>query len=190
MRRNKIITFTAAAILLGGFALIKAQSYAKNEISSDEMQQNKIRKILYFNPDIQPEIEEIKQPTYLAFFSTVTNKLSSSKNNSLLIVDQTLSFDQTDPEIIREYCTNNQADFAVVPKVKYFKVGLGKFVFSSQVIISMKLYSAEGKLISEVQYDTYKKNRKLLGSAENFVKLGTEGALKEILKNIKTFRIG
>ena len=46
----------------------------------------------------------------------------------------------------------------------------------------MKLYNADGEFLSESQYDTYKKNKKLIGSAENFVKIGTKGAWKEILK--------
>ena len=50
----------------------------------------------------------------------------------------------------------------------------------------MKLYNADGEFLSESQYDTYKKNKKLLGSAENFVKIGTKGAWKEILKTIKS----
>ena len=177
---------TAMTLLLGGTALVKSQNNSKNKIILDEIEQNKSRKIICFNPDIQPDIEEIKQPTYQAFFTSLTDKLSESKNNSLLIINQTLPFDQTETKLIKEYCQNNQAEFAIIPKVKYFKVGIGKFVFSSQVIISIKLYNAEGILISDVQYDTYKKNKKLLGSTENFVKSGTMGAFKEILKNIKS----
>jgi hypothetical protein len=172
-------------LLLGGFALLKAQQLVQNKMAQEELKQIQTTKIIYFNPDIYPDLEEIKEPTNYAFFSTITDLLSENKS-TLLKPDQTISFENTDQETIREYCKNNEADFAVVPRIKYFKVGLGKFVFSSQVIVSMKLYNADGEFLSESQYDTYKKNKKLLGSAENFVKIGTKGAWKEILKTIKS----
>jgi hypothetical protein len=46
----------------------------------------------------------------------------------------------------------------------------------------MKLFDKTGKLVTESSYDTYKKNMRLLGSAENSIKIGTAGALKELLK--------
>jgi hypothetical protein len=83
---------------------------------------------------------------------------------------------------------NNDADFAIVPKVKYFKVGFGKYVFSNQVVISMKLFDATGNLLTETDYDTYRKNMRLLGSTENSIKIGTNGAIKGILKKLKKIR--
>jgi hypothetical protein len=185
MRKNKVLVLSTVTLLLGGFALLKAQQLVQNKMAQEELKQIQTTKIIYFNPDIYPDLEEIKEPTNYAFFSTITDLLSENKS-TLLKPDQTISFENTDQETIREYCKNNEADFAVVPRIKYFKVGLGKFVFSSQVIVSMKLYNADGEFLSESQYDTYKKNKKLLGSAENFVKIGTKGAWKEILKTIKS----
>lgn len=185
MKKNKIFVLAAATLVLGGFALLKSQNMVKNHWANDEIQQRKNKKILYFNPSIYPDVEEIKNPTYAAFFTEVTDQISNSKN-TFLKADQIIDYDDVSTAIIKEYCLNNEADFAIVPKVKYFKVGLGKYVFSSQVVVSMKLYNSEGQLISESQYDTYKKNKRLLGSAENFIKLGTRGALKDVLKTIKT----
>ena len=185
MKKNKIFVLAAATLVLGGFALLKSQNMVKNHWANDEIQQRKNKKILYFNPSIYPDVEEIKKPTYAAFFTEVTDQISNSKN-TFLKADQIIDYDDVSTAIIKEYCLNNEADFAIVPKVKYFKVGLGKYVFSSQVVVSMKLYNSEGQLISESQYDTYKKNKRLLGSAENFIKLGTRGALKDVLKTIKT----
>lgn len=185
MKRNKILIYTTVTVLLGGLAYLKAQQLVQNKIQNNEIKQLKSKKILYFNPDIQPDLEEIKEPSNSAFFSAASDKLSENNQNILLRADQLIPFDKVNPDTIKEYCLNNQADYAVVSKIKYFKVGLGKYVFSSQVIVGMKLYNAHGDLLTETQYDTYKKNKRLLGSAENFVKLGTKGALKEVLRCLK-----
>lgn len=145
----------------------------------------KTYQILYFNPEVFPDIEEIKEPTYLAFFTALSDQLSASKSNKLLRVDYNISFDEPESGIIAEFCENNNAQYAVVPKVKYFKVGFGKYVFSNQVIVSMKIYNATGELIAETSYDTYRKNGRLLGSAENSIKIGTNGALKNINKILR-----
>ncbi len=174
----KSTTFTIFAIfVLSGFSLIKAQ---KNYDA-------KIRKVLYFNPQVEPDIEEIKEPTNTAFFSAVSDNLSERKNRMLKTETQ-ISFDSIDKKTIADYCINNEADFAIVPKVKYFKVGLGKYVFSNQVVVSMKLFDAEGNLITETDYDTYRKNMRLLGSTVNSVKIGTNGAIKGILKQLRKIK--
>ncbi len=141
--------------------------------------------ILYFNPEVFPDIEEIKEPTYSAFFSALSDQLSTSKNNKLLRVDYDIPYNEAEPAVIAEFCQNNNAQFAVVPKVKYFKVGFGKYVFSNQVIVSMKIYGSTGDLLAETSYDTYRKNGRLLGSAENSIKIGTNGALKNINKILR-----
>ncbi len=175
---RKFITFTTFTLaLFAGFSLLKAQ---KNH-------DNKIRKVLYFNPEVDPDIEEIKEPTNTAFFSAVSDNLSERKNK-LLKTETQISFDSIDKQTIADYCMNNDADFAVVPKVKYFKVGIGKYVFSNQVVVSMKLFDAEGNLITSTDYDTYKKNMRLLGSTVNSVKIGTNGAIKGILKQLRKIR--
>ncbi|TXF77658.1 pyruvate decarboxylase [Chryseobacterium sp.] len=145
----------------------------------------KVIKIAYFNPEVFPDLEEIKAPTNTAFFSAVSDKLNTFKNNRLLFLNTSTSFDNTDKETIREFCLNNSADFAVIPKVKYFKVGIGTYVFSNQVEVSMKLYDAQGNFITESSYNTFRKNARILGSAENSIKIGTNGALKDITKNMR-----
>ncbi|WP_326982713.1 pyruvate decarboxylase [Chryseobacterium sp. MYb264] len=175
--RKSISFVTLALLLFSGTALLKAQ---KN--STD-----KIKKILYFNPEVEPDIEEIKEPTNHAFFSAVSDNLSERKNKMIRTETQ-VSFDSIDPKTIIDYSTNNEADFVVVPKVKYFKVGLGKYVFSNQVVVSMKLFDAEGNLLTETDYDTYRKNMRLLGSTSNSVKIGTNGAIKDILKKLRKIK--
>ncbi|KQT26186.1 pyruvate decarboxylase [Chryseobacterium sp. Leaf405] len=175
---KKIISFTTFTFLLFvGISSLKAQ---KNT-------EDKIKKVLYFNPEVDPDIEEIKEPTNTAFFSAVSDNLSERKNKMLKTETQ-ISFDTIDKQTIIDYCKNNDADFAVVPKVKYFKVGIGKYVFSNQVVISMKLFDAEGNLLTESDYDTYKKNMRLLGSSVNSVKIGTNGAIKAILKQLRKIK--
>lgn len=146
---------------------------------------DKIKRILYFNPEVEPDLEEIKDPTNNAFFSTVSDNVSTFKRNRMLRSEVQVSFDSIDAKTISEYSKNNDADFVIVPKVKYFKVGLGKYVFSNQVIVSLKLFDAEGNFIASSDYDTYRKNMRLLGSTENSIKIGTNGAMKSILKELR-----
>ncbi|WP_312075663.1 pyruvate decarboxylase [Chryseobacterium sp.] len=149
---------------------------------------DEIQKILYFNPEVEPDVEEIKEPTNFAFFSAVSDNTSLNRRTKMIKTETQLSFETNDQQTISDYALNNDADFVTVSKVKYFKVGLGKYVFSNQVVVSMKLFDKTGKLITESSYDTYKKNMRLLGSAENSIKIGTAGALKTIQKNLRKLK--
>lgn len=178
MKNFLLYTFVSSLFVIS-ITSVKAQK----SISDD-----KTKKILYFNPEVEPDIEEIKEPTNHAFFSAVSDNISKFRKNQMLRSEIQVSFDSIDSKTITEYCKNNDADFAVVPKVKYFKVGLGKYVFSNQVVVSMKLFDSEGKLLTSSDYDTYRKNMRLLGSAENSIKIGTNGAIKGILRELKKLR--
>lgn len=172
--------------ILSGFQLIDAQI---GVLQRETKKQN----IIYFNPEIFPEVEEIKDPTYTAFYAAISEKNSPFRNYKVLRVDTNIPYDSVDVNAIKEYCKNNNAQLAVVPKVKYFKVGFGKYVFSNQVIISMKLYDSLGNFLTETDYDTYKKNARILGSAENSIKIGTSGAVNRMGKNLrksKSFFLG
>ncbi len=185
---KKRLATAAILIIAGGILAVKAQSLSSNNSDLKQGQDHKSKKILYFNPQVYPNLEEIKEPTNSVFFSTVSDKVSSLRNNKMLRADSPIDFDNIDIEAIKDYCLNNNADYAIVPKVKYFKVGFGKYVFSNQVVVSMKLYDAAGNFITETSYDTYKKNMRILGNAENSVKVGTLGAMEEIIKNLKKSR--
>jgi hypothetical protein len=175
---RKIIFFTAVVTFLSvSFTLVQAQK------NTDD----KIRKVLYFNPEVEPDIDEIKEPTNNAFFSAVSDNFSGRKNK-MLRAEVQVAFDSIDKQTITDYCVNNDADFAIVSKVRYFKVGIGKYVFSNQVVVSMKLFGADGSLITESDYDTYRKNMRLLGSTVNSIKIGTEGAIKDIIKKLKKLK--
>ncbi|OWK99005.1 pyruvate decarboxylase [Kaistella haifensis DSM 19056] len=172
--------------ILSGFQLIDAQI---GVLQRETKKQN----IIYFNPEIFPDVEEIKEPTYNAFYAAISEKNSPIRNYKVLRVDANIPYDSVDVDAIKEYCKNNNAQLAVVPKVKYFKVGFGKYVFSNQVIISMKLYDSLGNFLTETDYDTYKKNARILGSAENSIKIGTSGAVNRMGKNLrksKSFFLG
>ena len=145
----------------------------------------KSQNIIYFNPEVFPDIDEIKEPTYTAFYAGISERSPHFRNYNMLRVDSNIPFDSVDVDAIKEYCKNNNAQFAIVPKVKYFKVGVGKYVFSNQVIISMKLYDSLGNFLTETDYDTYRKNARILGSAENSIKIGTTGAMSKMGKNLR-----
>lgn len=182
--KKTLIFVGALALIVFGATKLSAQK--NTSIKPSEIKE---KKTIYFNPEVFPNIEEIKEPTNTAFFSAVSNQISDSNDNHKMIrVDAPIEFDNIDAATIEQYCENNEANFAIVPKVKYFKVGLGKYVFSNQVVISMKLYDAKGNLITETDYDTYKKNMRMLGSAENSIKIGTNGAMKKIMKNLRKMR--
>lgn len=181
---RKKLLFASALVFLGlGIMKISAQ---KNEVPKPP--RLKERKTVYFNPEVYPNIEEIKEPTNMAFFTAVSDNMSTLKSAKMLRADVPVAFDSVDTQTIVDYCKNNEADFAIVPKVKYFKVGLGKYVFSNQVVVSMKLYDAQGNLLTETNYDTYRKNMRMLGSAENSIRIGTTGAMKHIIKNMRKKR--
>ncbi|UKB78396.1 pyruvate decarboxylase [Chryseobacterium sp. MEBOG07] len=175
---KKIIFFTAiASFLLIGVTSVKAQK------SADD----KIKKVLYFNPEVEPDVDEIKDPTNAAFFDVISDNFSS-RRNKMLRAEVQVPFDSIDKQTIVDYCLNNDADFAIVSKVRYFKVGFGKYVFSNQVVVSMKLFGADGNLVTETDHDTYRKNMRLLGSTVNSVKIGTEGAIKGIIKKLRKLK--
>ncbi len=178
--------YPLALTLLTILVLTSCQSV--NAQNGDSTTLAKTPTIIYFNPTVFPDIEEIKDPTYTAFFSALAEEIDDKKKYKMLRVDTSLPFDSVDTPSLQEYCKHNNAVFAVVPHVKYFKVGIGKYVFSNQVIVSMKLYDSAGKLIAETDYDTYKRNARLLGSAENSVKVGTQGAMKLIGKNFRNLK--
>ncbi|MEG2308347.1 pyruvate decarboxylase [Chryseobacterium sp.] len=169
------------------FSIILIFGFTINTISAQK--RSDVQSILYFNPEVEPDVEEVKEPTNLAFFSAVSDNLSLHRKSKMLKTETQLSFETADQQTISDYAINNDADFVTVSKVKYFKVGLGKYVFSNQVIVSMKLFDKSGNLITESSYDTYKKNMRMLGSAENSIKIGTAGALKTILKNLRKIKL-
>lgn len=175
------------AFALGTFIFITGCQSVQAQ-KNDSAKISKTPTIIYFNPTVFPDIEEIKEPTYSAFFSALAEGLQGNRSYHMLRVDANMAFDSVNTPSVKEYCTHNNATFAVVPNVKYFKVGFGKYVFSNQVVVSMKLYDAQGNLLAETDYDTYKKNARLLGSAENSVKIGTQGAMKLMSKNLRKIK--
>ncbi len=181
---KKNTTFIAGFLFLFlGFHLMKSQELVKNDDQRSSSREG--RNVVYFSPEIYPNVSEIKDATYVAFFSAVSDRLVHSKNSRMVRVDMPVVYENADPHTIREICLNNNAAYAVIPQVKFFKVGLGQFVFSSQVVVSMKLYDANGTFVSESSYDTFKKNARIIGSAQNSIKIGTTGALKLMSKDFK-----
>ncbi len=172
---------TAAAIFL-----ISCSSYGTS-LNYNTQSNNipKVKQIIYLSPEVYPNLDEIKSPSYQAFFSSISNKISKYPKLKMLRVDSKMSYDSINTDNLREICENNNSEIVIVPKIKYFKIGLGSYVFSNQVVVSMKMYDASGNFIMESTFDTFKKSKRLLGSTENSVKIGTEGAMDLILKEIR-----
>ena len=109
-----------------------------------------VDRIVYFDPEVYPNFEEIKEPTHNVIYSAVSDELKNYGNYKIMHINNAnIKYDSVDVNMIKESCLNNGAEIALVPKVKYFKVGLGKYVFSNQVIVSMKMYNNDGELVIE-----------------------------------------
>lgn len=175
--------FYLFSLSFGVLALFTACQVQAQDVTLEKSA--KLKTVLYFNPTVYPEIEEVKEPTYAAFFEAVGERVTRNRNYKMMRVETAFDFDAVHIPDLVQYCEMNTAAFAVVPKVKFFKVGFGKYVFSNQVIVSLKLYDSTGKLVAESDYDTYKKKARMLGSAENSIKIGTEGALKLIGQHLR-----
>lgn len=187
MNRKKFILLGITA----GLVLAGCSSFGSKLLDyKPDYKLGKIKKVIYFQPTVFPEIEEIKPPTNQAFFSAVTDQMSLYSGNIKTVqMDSSMDYDNVDTEYIKEVGKNNNAEAIIVPKVKYFKVGIGKYVFSNQVLVSLKLYDSDGNLIMENQYDTYKGNARLIGKAENSIKVGTKGAIKDLIKNLRKLKM-
>ncbi|MGS0748649.1 pyruvate decarboxylase [Halpernia sp. GG3] len=149
----------------------------------------KIQTIIIYDPEVFPDIEEIKEPTNTAYFSALSDELKILGNYKLLRINAAANYGFTKIDALKELCANNQADAVLIPKVKYFKVGIGKYVFSNQVIVSLKLYDSAGNFIIETSYDTFKTKGRMLGSAENSIKIGTVGALIKMSQEVRSNKL-
>ncbi len=89
-----------------------------------------VDRIVYFDPEVYPNFEEIKEPTNNVIYSAVSDELKNYGNYKIMHINNAnIKYDSVDVNMIKESCLNNGAEIALVPKVKYFKVGLGKYVF-------------------------------------------------------------
>lgn len=178
---KKVLIFT-----LFGVLVIGCKSLGSNLLKlNNSVKLKHVDRIVYFDPEVYPNYEGIKEPTSIAFYSAVSDELKNYGKFRILRINSPVKYDSVDTEMVKELCINNGAEVAIVPKVKYFKVGLGKYVFSNQVIVSMKLYNNDGNLVIENSYDTYKGSGRLLGTAENSVKIGTSHVIKNMISELR-----
>lgn len=179
---KKVLFFGIAA----GVVLIGCKSFGSSLIKfNNSIKLKHVDRIVYFDPEVFPDYDGIKAPTNLALYAAVSDELKKNGNYKIMHINDPVKYDSINSDVIKELCINNGAEVAIVPKVKYFKVGLGKYVFSNQVIISMKLYNNDGNLVIENSYDTYKGSGRLLGSAENSVKIGTSNVIKNMISELR-----
>ena len=176
------IVITASACVIVSCAMVGNRV----EYINRNIKIGKVQRIIIFDPEVFPDVSEIKEPTNTAYFNALSNELKILGDYKLLRINSAANYDFTEINTIKELCANNNADVVLVPKVKYFKVGIGKYVFSNQVIVSIKLYDAAGDFMIETSYNTFKTNARLLGSAENSIKIGTIGALQKMSKEVRS----
>ncbi|SFI49259.1 hypothetical protein [Halpernia frigidisoli] len=145
-----------------------------------------VQRIIVFDPEVFPDVDEIKEATNTAYFSALSDEMKLLGNYKLLRVSFDTTYDHSEVETLKDLCINNRAEAILIPKVKYFKVGIGKYVFSNQVTVSIKLYDAAGNFVIETSYNTFKTNGRMLGSAENSIKIGTIGAIKKMSQQVRS----
>lgn len=173
--------------LAAGIVFVGCRSFGSTLIKlNNSIKLKHVDRIVYFDPEVFPDYDGIKSPTNSALFAAISNELKKYGSYRIMHVDSPIKYDSIDSETVKELCINNGAEIAIIPKVKYFKVGLGKYVFSNQVIVSMKLYNNDGNLVIENSYDTYKGSGRLLGSAENSVKIGTANVVKNMISELRS----
>lgn len=183
MKKVLLLSFSAIA---AATILVACSSASRSLHTEKQVNLQHINKVIYLNPEIEPDVEEIKDATYSAFFSAVSDEIKEKSSHKMLRINNTLKYDSVDQNTIREFCVNNDSQLLVVPKVKYFKVGFGKYVFSNQVLVSLKLYDSEGNFVMETSYDTYRGKGRLLGNTENSIKIGTKQAMELMNKGLRT----
>ena len=176
MKKKLILQLVLLLIFAFGSSILQGQNYPKSSKNQ--------KTIIFFASEITPNFEEIREITHLSYFSAASDFMSLN-HHKILQNNSIVAYENVDIPNIIESCKNNEADYAVVSLIKFFKIGIGKYVLSSQVVVKMKLYDKSGKLMCESNYDTFRKNARILGSAENSIKLGTKGALKLIKKNLR-----
>lgn len=182
---KKILFFSALTIVTAGVLIGCATFGDSLHYINNDLKLGKINRIVYINPDIFPEFDGLEEPTNQAFFSAMSDKMHEMGDINVKRIDTPMPYDEVDLKTLKSLVNNNLGDLIIVPKVKYFKVGMGKYVFSNQVVVNMKIYDRMGNFVMEVGYDTYSGNARLLGSAENSVKLGTTGALNKMFKELR-----
>ena len=186
---KKVLFF--GIVITAGACIIISCAAAGNRVEyiNRQIKIPKVQRIIIFEPEVFPDIAEIKEPTNTAYFSALSDEFKTLGDYKLLRINSTANYDFTDINLIKELCANNNAEAVLIPKVKYFKVGIGKYVFSNQVIVSLKLYDAAGNFVIETSYDTFKTNGRMLGSAENSIKIGTVGALLKMSQEVRSNKL-
>lgn len=173
--------------LIAGVVVVSCTSLGSTLVKlNNSIKLKKVDRIVYFNPEVYPNFDGIKEPTNNALFSALTDELRNYGNFKVMRIDTPIKYDSIDGKVIKELCINNGAEVAIVPKIKYFKVGLGRYVFSNQVIVSLKLYNDDGEMVIENSFDTYKGKARLLGSAENSIKIGTSNVVKNMITELRS----
>lgn len=187
MKKNLLLILFAS---LGVSVLIGCATNGNRvDYINKKVKLGKLQRIVLYDPEIFPNIPEIAEPTNLAYFSALTDEMKLLGDYTLLRVNNVPDYQFTEIKNLQEICKNNSADAVIIPKVKYFKVGFGKYVFSNQVIVSLKLYNSSGDFICETSYDTYKANARILGKAKNSLKIGTVGALQKMSQQLRSNKI-
>ena len=112
MRNLYLLSFTFTAfILLTGCRSVSAQ----NSVFNRDL---KIQNVIYFNPEVFPDIDEIKEPTYSAFYSAVSDRISHFRNYKMLRVDANLTFDSADVKTLKELSNNSTRESSTSSELK------------------------------------------------------------------------
>ena len=92
---------TVFLAVVAGLILLSCRSWGSSLFNGDEsIKLKKVQRIVYFNPEIFPNYEGIRDPTNKAFFNTVTNELRYYGDYKILRVDTPIIYDSVDTQSI------------------------------------------------------------------------------------------
>lgn len=183
MKKKKVfIAFCILVLIATAHVGVKAQDTVTP--IPEIIVQKKKKTFLYTQLNITPDVDEIREVTENHFFDALYERISRANDIRILHSNGYVNMEENLQAQIAQLCMNNDADYAVIPSIQFFKVGFGKYIFSSQVVVTLDLYNAQGHLISSSAYDTLKRKGRMFGSAESSIKKGTIGAYKMMKKSI------
>lgn len=169
------------------FAIVLLPKAQEGVAIPEVLVNGKKREVFLYTPlHIVPAVEEIREVTESYFFEAISDEVSRYTHWKLLRTEGIIDENSKDiSRQISELCMHNGANYAIIPKITFFKVGFGKYIFSSQVIVTLLVYNSDGEYCISVSYDTFKKKGRLFGSAEHSIRKGVKGAFRQLSKRIK-----
>jgi len=185
--KSRIIGLTVFILILSGCAALGTKTVYK----SNNLNSYSFNKIGYSQPaseeilnKIRPNTSKLYQVAFEDFFLDKPIKIEKHDLNKLEAIDK------ADTTEIKKICYENDLDGYICTQIKYkfvnnsyMYIPLGK---SEDTYVEMKLYDKNGVPIIHTMHNTSAGNSYMMPpKAEQTIKDGTVGALRQIIKEIR-----